>query len=119
LAQTSNLVANYHVTAVEQLGASGEPVFSHRVLPGSTSRSFGIEVAKMAGLPLWVIERAHQIAAELLTQNSTVHGISALPAAALIPGEVRNGARRPAGKPKAAADETEFVSAPRQLALDW
>jgi DNA mismatch repair protein MutS len=40
-------------------------VFSHRVLPGSTSRSFGIEVAKMAGLPAGVISRAKEIAAAL------------------------------------------------------
>jgi DNA mismatch repair protein MutS len=37
-------------------------VFSHRVLPGSSSRSFGIEVARMAGLPDAVIERAQEIA---------------------------------------------------------
>ena len=119
LAETSKLVANYHVTAVEQLGASGEPVFSHRVLPGSTSRSFGIEVAKMAGLPAWVIARAQQIAAELLTQNSTVHAISELPADALDPVEQRNHERRSVGKPKASAAEIDFSTAPRQLALDW
>ena len=33
------------------LARDGAPVFSHRVLPGSSSRSFGIEVARMAGLP--------------------------------------------------------------------
>ena len=49
------LVSNFHVTAIEDLGRGGEPVFSHRVLPGFTSRSFGIEVAKMAGLPESVV----------------------------------------------------------------
>jgi DNA mismatch repair protein MutS len=38
------------------------PVFSHRVLPGSSSRSFGIEVARMAGLPPTVVARAKEIA---------------------------------------------------------
>jgi DNA mismatch repair protein MutS len=65
LADRWPLVANFHVTAVENLTRSGAPVFSHRVLPGSTSRSFGIEVAKMAGLPPGVIERAKEIAATL------------------------------------------------------
>ncbi len=64
LAERWPLVANYHVTAVET-ARSGVPVFSHRVLPGSTSRSFGIEVAKMAGLPAGVIARAREIAAVL------------------------------------------------------
>jgi DNA mismatch repair protein MutS len=59
------LVANFHVTAVESAARSGAPVFSHRVLPGSTSRSFGIEVARMAGLPAGVIARAREIAGVL------------------------------------------------------
>jgi len=57
-----NLVANYHITAVENRAAGGAPVFSHRVQPGSSSRSFGIEVARMAGLPEAVIERAQEVA---------------------------------------------------------
>jgi len=64
LAERWPLVTNFHVTAVENTRA-GAPVFSHRVLPGSTSRSFGIEVAKMAGLPAGVITRAKEIAAAL------------------------------------------------------
>jgi DNA mismatch repair protein MutS len=56
------LVANYHITAVENTARDGAPVFSHRVQPGSSSRSFGIEVARMAGLPDAVIERAREIA---------------------------------------------------------
>lgn len=62
LADHWNLVANYHITAVENTARDGAPVFSHRVLPGSSSRSFGIEVARMAGLPEAVIERAQEIA---------------------------------------------------------
>src|SRR6185312_3594576 len=56
------LVANYHITAVENTARGGAPVFSHRVQPGSSSRSFGIEVARMAGLPEAVVERAQEIA---------------------------------------------------------
>lgn len=62
LAEHWNLVANYHLTAVENAARAGAPVFSHRVQPGSSSRSFGIEVARMAGLPPAVIERAREIA---------------------------------------------------------
>ncbi len=62
LAEHWKLVANYHVTAVEKTGPDGGPVFSHRVLAGSTSRSFGIEVGRMAGLPDAVVERAQEIA---------------------------------------------------------
>jgi DNA mismatch repair protein MutS len=55
-------VANYHITAVDNTAPGGAPVFSHRVQPGSSSRSFGIEVARMAGLPETVVERAQEIA---------------------------------------------------------
>ena len=65
LAERWPLVANYHVTAVENTARGGVPVFSHRVLPGSTSRSFGIEVARMAGLPAGVVSRAQEIASVL------------------------------------------------------
>jgi len=62
LAERWPLVVNYHITAVENTSRSGAPVFSHRVLPGSSSRSFGIEVARMAGLPPAVVSRAKEIA---------------------------------------------------------
>jgi DNA mismatch repair protein MutS len=62
LAEHWKSVANYHITAVENTARDGAPVFSHRVQPGSTSRSFGIEVARMAGLPDVVIERAREVA---------------------------------------------------------
>ncbi|MBD5657387.1 MAG: DNA mismatch repair protein MutS, partial [Candidatus Eremiobacteraeota bacterium] len=39
LADRWPLVANFHVTAVENVSKARSPVFSHRVLPGSTSRS--------------------------------------------------------------------------------
>jgi DNA mismatch repair protein MutS len=62
LAAHWGLVANYHITAVENTARGGAPVFSHRVQLGSSSRSFGIEVARMAGLPDAVIERAQEVA---------------------------------------------------------
>jgi DNA mismatch repair protein MutS len=63
-----NAVVNYHITAVENTPRGGEPVFSHRVQPGSSSRSFGIEVARMAGLPEAVVERAREIADALSSE---------------------------------------------------
>jgi DNA mismatch repair protein MutS len=69
LADRWPLVANYHITAVETT-RGGAPVFSHRVLPGSSSRSFGIEVARMAGLPPAVVARAREIAGALEDRDS-------------------------------------------------
>jgi DNA mismatch repair protein MutS len=75
LAERWPLVANYHVTAVESTARSGAPVFSHRVLPGSTSRSFGIEVARMAGLPTSVVARAREIASVLDDRPTLEHQV--------------------------------------------
>jgi DNA mismatch repair protein MutS len=36
--------------------------FPHRVEPGAADRSFGIEVARLAGLPPSLLERARQVA---------------------------------------------------------
>lgn len=41
--------------------AGQDIVFLHRVEPGPADRSYGIEVARLAGLPRSVIERARQI----------------------------------------------------------
>lgn len=71
LAEHWPLVANCHLTAVENTARDGAPVFSHRVQPGSSSRSFGIEVARMAGLPESVIDRAREVA-QALSGNADV-----------------------------------------------
>jgi DNA mismatch repair protein MutS len=71
LAEHWPFVANHHITAVENTARDGAPVFSHRVQPGSSSRSFGIEVARMAGLPEAVIERAREVA-DALSGNADV-----------------------------------------------
>ncbi len=42
-----------------------EIIFTHKVQQGSIDKSFGIYVAKMAGLPKSVIERAYEILREL------------------------------------------------------
>jgi len=43
----------------------GDVVFLHEVLPGSADRSYGIQVAKLAGLPQPVIARAKSVLAKL------------------------------------------------------
>jgi len=51
-------VKNLHVS-VKESGA--DIVFLRKVEPGSADKSYGIDVAKLAGLPLEVIERARQV----------------------------------------------------------
>src|SRR3990167_7935019 len=46
---------NYHVKIIDK---NGEIQFLHRIEPGGTGKSYGIEVAKIAGIPQEVIEKA-------------------------------------------------------------
>lgn len=54
-------VKNVHVSVRE---AGNEIIFLRRVEPGTADKSYGIEVARLAGLPAPVIERAREILAE-------------------------------------------------------
>ena len=47
----------------------GEVVFLHEVVPGAADRSYGIQVAKLAGLPPSVIERAKVVLAKLEAED--------------------------------------------------
>jgi DNA mismatch repair protein MutS len=59
----------------------GEVVFLHEVVPGAADRSYGIQVAKLAGLPASVIERAKVVLAELEAEDrgKPVRGFEDLP----------------------------------------
>ncbi|HEX3353504.1 MAG TPA: DNA mismatch repair protein MutS [Terriglobales bacterium] len=61
LAEQLSGVKNYHVTVKE---TGGGIVFLRKVEPGAADRSYGIEVAKLAGLPHEVIVRAREVLAE-------------------------------------------------------
>jgi len=54
-------VKNYHVSVKE---TGGGIVFLRKVEPGAADRSYGIEVAKLAGLPNEVITRAREVLTE-------------------------------------------------------
>jgi DNA mismatch repair protein MutS len=49
-----------------------EIVFVRRVVPGAADRSYGIQVARLAGLPPGVIDRAKAILARLEGDDSSV-----------------------------------------------
>ena len=61
LAERLSGVKNYQVAVKE---AGGNVVFLRRVEPGAADRSYGIEVAKLAGLPAEVVSRAREVLAE-------------------------------------------------------
>ena len=62
LAQRFPAVQNFHAAVREW---NDEIIFLHKVRPGGTDRSYGIQVARLAGLPASVIARARTLLAEL------------------------------------------------------
>lgn len=59
-------VVNFNVAVAEE---RGEIVLLHRIVPGGVDKSYGIHVAKLAGLPLSVVNRANEILAKLEMEN--------------------------------------------------
>jgi DNA mismatch repair protein MutS len=58
----------------------GDVVFLHEVVPGAADRSYGIQVAKLAGLPASVIERAKLVLAKLEAEDrASPRGFDDLP----------------------------------------
>ena len=62
LAELFANVRNYNVAVREWMD---EVVFLHRILPGGTDKSYGIHVAKLAGLPKTILDRSAEILEEL------------------------------------------------------
>jgi DNA mismatch repair protein MutS len=69
---------NFSVTVKEW---NDEIVFVRRVVPGAADRSYGIQVARLAGLPLTVIDRAKTILAKLESDDADITLPSATPKA--------------------------------------
>ncbi len=62
LADTLPGVRNYNVSVSE---TNGEVIFLHKIVEGAADRSYGIHVARIAGLPKPVINRANEILSQL------------------------------------------------------
>jgi DNA mismatch repair protein MutS len=101
LARTRGGVRNAHFEAREW---KGEVVFLRRLVAGEASRSYGIEVARLAGLPKSVIARAREVLAELESERSA--------------GERARDAQLTLFEPRADAGEQEALAALRAVDAD-
>jgi len=89
-------VQNVHVSVKE---TPNEIIFLRRVEPGSANKSYGIEVARLAGLPRSVIERAREV---LKRHEQSEHALSET----LSPGAVDEAAADSAGASIGNADSS-------------
>lgn len=79
LARSKERVHNFSVAVREW---KGEVVFLRRIIPGPASQSYGIQVARLAGVPEPIIARAREILANLERDELTQAGEPRLAAAA-------------------------------------
>ena len=105
---TDELVSacNYSVEVKE---AGDRVLFLHRLVPGGANRSYGIEVGRLAGLPVAVLERARKLLA--LFEGEQI--VSAL-------GSARKGASDGSGRPASAGkaaykDQLGLFAAPHPI----
>jgi DNA mismatch repair protein MutS len=68
LAEQVPAIRNFRIE-VREVG--DEVVWTHKVLPGGADRSYGLQVARMAGVPRHVLERAQNVLNELEQRPST------------------------------------------------
>ena len=67
LTQLQTVLNRLHCHAVEVREWQGSIVFLHKVIAGAADRSYGVHVARLAGLPDNVLHRAEQILTQLET----------------------------------------------------
>ena len=71
LAATLPRVKNYNVVVREW---HDKVIFLHKILPGGTDKSYGIQVARLAGLPKEVVARAKEVLANLEESEISAEG---------------------------------------------
>ena len=59
-------VRNFSVAVAEE---GSDVVFLHRIVPGGADKSYGVHVARLAGLPQGVVNRAWEVLSDLESQN--------------------------------------------------
>lgn len=76
LEQQREGVKNYKVAVKER---DGDVVFLRKIIAGGADKSYGIHVAKLAGLPPTVLRRAHEVLTQLEKPESTASQIGKAP----------------------------------------
>lgn len=110
-------IKNLHVAVREWPQGDGhaEIVFLHRIVPGRADQSYGLHVAKLAGIPATVVERGREVLRSLAVHQHGVAASGVSPATDAVP-PVEAGKR---GKKKQSTDVsgqfglfTEFLQHP-------
>ena len=68
----TDMLQNVTCLTIDVREHNNEIIFMHKIIPGIANRSYGIQVAKMAGMPASVVSRAEAVLAGLETHNETL-----------------------------------------------
>jgi DNA mismatch repair protein MutS len=94
LAQSRSAVKNYNVAVKEW---NQQIIFLRKILPGCAEKSYGIQVARLAGLPENVIARAKEVLQQLESGHQPAESVKEVPVATSVPAKTRK-------KPRSDAD---------------
>jgi DNA mismatch repair protein MutS len=93
LAEERTGVCNFNVAVREW---NDQIIFLRKIVPGGADKSYGIQVARLAGLPKEILDRAKQILAHLESPNS-----------AAVRGKTKH--KRPASMPESAKPQMDLL----------
>jgi len=81
MATSFGTVRHYHISTEEH---DGSIIFTRQLKPGGTAHSFGLHVAKLAGIPGYVLHRAGQVLGDLEAQRENGAKASSAPSGAQL-----------------------------------
>jgi len=83
-------VRNLHVQVKEWPGKDGHPeiVFLHRIMAGRADQSYGVHVARLAGLPRSVTQRATEVLESISVQHAGAAPVASIPQPAPAGGQM-------------------------------
>ncbi len=61
LARMADELSHLRIYTMAISDEQGEIVFLHRITPGCIGRSYGVHVAKLAGMPISIVQRAEEV----------------------------------------------------------
>ena len=86
LSQSRSAVKNYNVAVKEW---NQQIIFLRKILPGCAEKSYGIQVARLAGLPENVIARAKEVLQQLESGHQPAESVKEVPVATSVPAKAR------------------------------
>lgn len=86
LAQSRSAVKNYNVAVKEW---NQQIIFLRKILPGCAEKSYGIQVARLAGLPENVIARAKEVLTQLESGHQPAESVKEVPVVTSVPAKTR------------------------------